>query len=282
MSKCAKFVVLKYTANDRNAYTAGCSRYAAGASNPPSVLTSTADQVQIHWSGSATAPPLLPECRENRISGMWALRPAASSRAQMAASTGIPSSTRSLWHPSDRSPWRQAIRTSWGREPANRSSAATSRGTRNLQSLDAGKTWSLMGLEKVGPYRPGGDRPAQSRRRAGVRARPRLRAQQERGVFRTSDGGKTWDKVLFVDENTGCSDLGMDPNNSRILFAGMWQIEIHTWGAHQRRTGQRFVQVDGRGRHLEAPGGSWPAALPCWPDCRARGPERFEPRVRGD
>jgi hypothetical protein len=47
-------------------------------------------------------------------------------------------------------------------------------------------------------------------------------------VFRTADGGKTWDNVLFVDENTGCSDLGMDPNNSKILFAGMWQIEIHT------------------------------------------------------
>src|SRR5262249_4353084 len=54
--------------------------------------------------------------------------------------------------------------------------------------------------------------------------------QQERGVFRTTDGGKSWAKVLFVDENTGCSDLVMDPNNPRILFAGMWQIEIHTCG----------------------------------------------------
>src|SRR5262249_61121521 len=54
--------------------------------------------------------------------------------------------------------------------------------------------------------------------------------QPERGVFRTSDGGKNWEKTLFVDENTGCSDLAMDPNNPRILFAGMWQLVIHTWG----------------------------------------------------
>ncbi len=98
------------------------------------------------------------------------------------------------------------------------------------KSMDAGKTWSLMGLEKAG-------------RIGRVEIDPRnpdivfacslghaYGPQPERGVFRTSDGGKTWDKVLFVDENTGCSDLGMDPNNPRILYAGMWQIEIHTWG----------------------------------------------------
>ncbi|MBM3792139.1 MAG: sialidase, partial [Acidobacteria bacterium] len=54
--------------------------------------------------------------------------------------------------------------------------------------------------------------------------------QPERGVFRTADGGKTWTKVLFVDENTGCSDIAMDPKNPRVLFAGMWQLEIRTWG----------------------------------------------------
>ena len=54
--------------------------------------------------------------------------------------------------------------------------------------------------------------------------------QPERGVFRTTDGGKTWQRTLFVDENTGCGDMAMDPSNPHILFAGMWQIEIHTYG----------------------------------------------------
>jgi len=52
--------------------------------------------------------------------------------------------------------------------------------------------------------------------------------QPERGVFRTTDGGKTWTRTLFVYENTGCSDIAVDPKNSRVLFAGMWQLEIHT------------------------------------------------------
>src|SRR5579864_8063380 len=98
------------------------------------------------------------------------------------------------------------------------------------KSTDAGRTWTHMGLEKTG-------------RVANVIIDPRnpdivlacslgtaYGPQPERGVFRTTDGGKTWDKVLFVDENTGCGDLAMDPSNSHILFAGMWQMEIHTWG----------------------------------------------------
>src|SRR5262249_989618 len=54
--------------------------------------------------------------------------------------------------------------------------------------------------------------------------------QPDRGVYRTTDGGKTWQRTLFVDENTGCSDVAMDARNPRMLFPGMGQIEIHTWG----------------------------------------------------
>ncbi|MCB0668284.1 MAG: glycosyl hydrolase [Saprospiraceae bacterium] len=53
--------------------------------------------------------------------------------------------------------------------------------------------------------------------------------QKDRGVFKSTDGGKTWNQVLQVDENTGASDLVMDPHNPRILFAGMWQLEIKPW-----------------------------------------------------
>ncbi len=51
-------------------------------------------------------------------------------------------------------------------------------------------------------------------------------------MFRTADGGRTWQQVLFVDQNTGCSDIAMDPNNPRILYAGMWQLELHTWARY--------------------------------------------------
>jgi photosystem II stability/assembly factor-like uncharacterized protein len=47
---------------------------------------------------------------------------------------------------------------------------------------------------------------------------------KERGVYRTKDGGKTWENVLFVAEDTGCGDLAMDPQDARVLYAGMWQV----------------------------------------------------------
>jgi len=81
--------------------------------------------------------------------------------------------------------------------------------------------------------------------------------QRERGIFRTTDGGETWEHVLFVDENTGASSLEMDPNNPRILFAGMWQIEIHTWGRESggpgsgiytsRDGGDNWTKLEGNG-----------------------------------
>lgn len=52
---------------------------------------------------------------------------------------------------------------------------------------------------------------------------------EERGVFRTRDGGASWEKVLYIDEDTGCSDLDMDLSNPRILFAGMWTFRRLPW-----------------------------------------------------
>lgn len=114
------------------------------------------------------------------------------------------------------------------------------------KSTDAGKTWALMGLEKTGrigrividPRNPDVVLVAALGHAYG--------SQQERGVFRTADGGKTWERVLFTDENSGCSDLVMDPNNPRILFAGMWPLVIHTWGRESGGPGSGlFKSADG-------------------------------------
>ncbi|MBC7923855.1 MAG: sialidase [Ferruginibacter sp.] len=98
------------------------------------------------------------------------------------------------------------------------------------KSTDAGKTWQRAGLENTGrigrilihPQNPDVVYAAALGHCYGP--------QPERGVFRTLDGGKTWERVLFVDENTGVADLAMDPNNPRILIAGAWQLDIKTWG----------------------------------------------------
>ena len=98
------------------------------------------------------------------------------------------------------------------------------------KSTDAGKTWKLMGLEKTGRIGHIAIDPKNPDIVLACALGHAYGPQPERGVFRTTDGGKTWERVLFVDKNCGCSDIVMDPNNPRVLFAGMWPFEIHTWG----------------------------------------------------
>ncbi len=98
------------------------------------------------------------------------------------------------------------------------------------KSTDAGRTWKHMGLDKSGRI----GRVAIDARNPDIVFVAAMGhcygPQKERGVFRTRDGGKTWEQVLFVDENTGCFEIAMDPSNQRILFAGMWPLVIHTYG----------------------------------------------------
>ena len=114
-------------------------------------------------------------------------------------------------------------------EPQNRQSSPWGNGV--YKSLDGGRTWQHMGLEAT-------------RHIARIRIHPSNSdvvyvaavghlwgPNEERGIYRTKDGGRTWEKVLYVDEDTGAIDLIMDPDDPQTLFAAMYQ---------RRRTGFGF------------------------------------------
>lgn len=114
------------------------------------------------------------------------------------------------------------------------------------KSSNAGQTWKHMGLEKTGRIGRIVIDPRDPNVVFAAAMGHCYGPQLERGVYRTTDGGKTWKKVLFVDKNTGCSDIAMDPNNPRILFAGMWQVDIKTWGRWSGGPGSGvFMSKDG-------------------------------------
>ena len=92
------------------------------------------------------------------------------------------------------------------------------------RTTDGGETWEHLGLEateriaKIAVHPEEGDT-------VFVCATGQLwSANPERGVFKTTDGGATWELVLSVDDDTGCADLDMDPQEPRILYAAMWQF----------------------------------------------------------
>lgn len=92
-----------------------------------------------------------------------------------------------------------------------------------FKSLDGGKTWKNMGLENTrNIYRVIIDPTNPDVVYAGAIGSP-WGDHPERGVFKTTDGGKSWKKVLFVNNRTGTADLVMDPNNPNKLIAAMWE-----------------------------------------------------------
>src|SRR5258708_16717360 len=98
-----------------------------------------------------------------------------------------------------------------------------------FMSPDAGKSWQFMGLGDVGQVSQIVIDPANPDV-VFVAALGHVWAPNaERGVFRTADGGKTWQKVLFVNGPTGPTGLAMVPGNPRMLFAGMWQFVRRPW-----------------------------------------------------
>jgi photosystem II stability/assembly factor-like uncharacterized protein len=123
-----------------------------------------------------------------------------------------------------------------------------SRGNGVYKSTDAGRTWKLMGLEESGRIGRIVVHPSDPNTVIIAAQGHSYGPQEERGIFRTRDGGQTWQRVLFEDRNTGGIDVVMDPSNPNVLFAAMWQLEIRTWG---RQSGG-----PGSGIHVSRDGGA--------------------------
>src|SRR3989442_1644824 len=96
-------------------------------------------------------------------------------------------------------------------------------------SPDAGKTWQFKGLDDVGQVSRIVIDPTNPDIVLVAAIGHAWAPNPERGVFRTADGGKTWQKTLFVNDTTGVSDLVMVPTKPRVLFAGTWQAVRHPW-----------------------------------------------------
>ena len=97
------------------------------------------------------------------------------------------------------------------------------------KSLDAGHTWQFLGLEKTEKVHRIVLHPTNPDIAYAAALGTTWGENPERGVFKTVNGGKTWKKILFVDEKTGCADLVMDPVNPNKLFAALWEHRRWPW-----------------------------------------------------
>ncbi|HVN46571.1 MAG TPA: hypothetical protein VMT66_15185 [Steroidobacteraceae bacterium] len=125
------------------------------------------------------------------------------------------------------------------------------------KSTDAGRTWTHMGLADSGRIGRIVVHPSDPDIVFACVLGRATGAQQERGVYRTSDAGQHWTRVLFAGEDTGCSGLSMDAHDPHTLIAGMWQVEMHTWGEYSggphsgiyisHDGGTRWTRLEGKG-----------------------------------
>ena len=143
-----------------------------------------------------------------------------------------------------------------------RSNVSTGRGV--YKSTDAGATWSFVGLYDAGQI-------------GSVRIHPTnpdvvwvaaigdaFKNNAERGVFKTTDGGKSWRKVLFVSDSIGAADLELDPANPDIVYAWMWRGQRKPWtiiSGAENSSGVGFYKSTDGGEHFTKITGGLPTGL---------------------
>ena len=97
------------------------------------------------------------------------------------------------------------------------------------KSIDAGKTWTHIGLEKVGQIGAVEIDPTNSNIVWVAAIGNAFKANEERGIYKTIDGGATWEKVLYISDKTGFADLELLPGNPNIVYAAAWKAQRTPW-----------------------------------------------------
>ena len=118
------------------------------------------------------------------------------------------------------------------------------------KTTDGGENWKLMGFED-------------SERIAEIRVHPEdanvvyvavlghlWGAHETRGLYKTTDGGETWERILYVDENTGCIDLDLDPQNPDLIYAAMWQVRRWPWFFESGGAGSGLYKSEDGGKNF--------------------------------
>ena len=105
----------------------------------------------------------------------------------------------------------------------------TSMGNGVYKSMDAGKTWSHLGLDKTRHISDVVIHPTNPNIIYITAQGAQYAPSKERGIYKTTDGGKTWKNILSVNNTTGASSLSIDMTNPRILYASMWQHQRYPW-----------------------------------------------------
>ncbi len=114
------------------------------------------------------------------------------------------------------------------------------------KSTDAGKTWSRIGLADAGQIAHLHVHPQNSDVVYAAVLGHIFGPNETRGVYRSKDGGASWQKVLYRDEHTGAVSLAADPSNPRIMYAALWQVRRYPWGMESGGSGSGlFKTTDG-------------------------------------
>src|SRR5689334_19433501 len=132
-----------------------------------------------------------------------------------------------------------------------RSNVSTGRGI--YKSADGGNTWSFAGLYDAGQIGSVRVHPTNPNVAWVAAIGNAFKANSERGVFKTTDGGKTWKKVLFLSDSVGAADLELNPANPDIVYAWMWRGERKPWtiiSGAPNSTGVGFYKSTDGGEHF--------------------------------